>query len=79
MNGAEVIGYGAALNAAETRSEQLYFNNVNYRAFTYRKNLGLRDRYFLEFGLRADGNSAFGDQVGLQIFPQGRIVLHPER
>lgn len=69
VDGAEVIGYGAALNAAETRSEQLYFDNVNYGAY-FQENLGLRDRYFLEFGVRADGNSAFGDQVGLQIFPK---------
>lgn len=69
VEGAEVIGFGNALNAAQTRSEQLYFDNVNYGVYL-QENLGFRDRYFLEFGLRADGNSAFGDQVGLQLFPK---------
>jgi len=69
VDGAEVIGYSSQLNAAETRSQQVYFDNVNY-GFYLQENLGFKDRYFLEFGIRADGNSAFGEQVGLQLFPK---------
>jgi len=69
IDGAEVIGAGGNLNAANTRSEQLYFDNVNYGVYLL-ENIGYQDRYFVEFGLRADGNSAFGDQVGIQLFPK---------
>lgn len=34
------------------------------------ENIGFKNRYFLEFGLRADGNSAFGEDIGLQYFPK---------
>jgi TonB-linked SusC/RagA family outer membrane protein len=32
--------------------------------------LGLKDRYFLTLGLRIDGNSAFGKNLGLQEYPK---------
>lgn len=32
--------------------------------------LDVRDRYFLTFGLRVDGNSAFGEDFGLQTYPK---------
>ncbi len=32
--------------------------------------LALRDRYFLTAGLRVDGNSAFGENFGLQVYPK---------
>lgn len=69
VDGAEVIGFSGGLNAADTRAEQLYFEAVNYGIYL-QENAGFKDRYFLEFGIRADGNSAFGDQVGIQYFPK---------
>jgi TonB-dependent SusC/RagA subfamily outer membrane receptor len=32
--------------------------------------LGYKDRYFLTLGVRADGNSAFGQNLGLEIYPK---------
>lgn len=32
--------------------------------------LGYRDRYFLTLGLRMDGNSAFGENLGLEAYPK---------
>jgi TonB-dependent SusC/RagA subfamily outer membrane receptor len=32
--------------------------------------IGLRDRYFLTLGARFDGNSAFGENLGLQMYPK---------
>ena len=32
--------------------------------------IALRDRYFLTLGARVDGNSAFGDSYGLQVYPK---------
>ena len=34
------------------------------------ENLGFKDRYFLEFGVRGDGNTAFGSDVGTQVYPR---------
>lgn len=42
--------------------------------------LGLRDRYFLTLGVRFDGNSAFGENLGLQAYPKvsGSYVISDE-
>lgn len=42
--------------------------------------LSLKDRYFLTFGVRVDGNSAFGDDLGLQSYPKvsGSYVISDE-
>jgi TonB-dependent SusC/RagA subfamily outer membrane receptor len=32
--------------------------------------LGLADKYFLTVGVRLDGNSAFGENLGLQVYPK---------
>jgi TonB-dependent SusC/RagA subfamily outer membrane receptor len=42
---------------------------VNYGVYAL-ENIGLQNKYFLELGLRADGNTAFGRDVGLQVFPK---------
>lgn len=34
---------------------------------------GLKDRYFLTVGLRVDGNSAFGEDFGLQNYPRASL------
>ena len=69
VEGAFVIGTGDNLNAANTLSEQVYFELANYGAYLV-ENIGFKNKYFLEFGFRIDGNSAFGDQVGGQFFPK---------
>src|SRR5690606_9051684 len=42
--------------------------------------IGYQDRYFLTLGMRVDGNSAFGDDFGLQMYPKvsGSWVLSEE-
>ncbi len=42
---------------------------ANYGAFVA-QNFGYKNRYFLELGLRGDGNSAFGEEVGVQWYPK---------
>jgi TonB-dependent starch-binding outer membrane protein SusC len=39
-------------------------------------NIGLFDRLFLDMGLRVDGNSAFGQDVGLQSYPRAGIAYN---
>ena len=63
-DGAKIIA-GAGIQT----SDQFRLQVVNYGVYAL-ENIGLNNRYFLEFGLRADGNTAFGRDVGLQLFPK---------
>ncbi|NIP58892.1 MAG: TonB-dependent receptor, partial [Gemmatimonadetes bacterium] len=45
------------------------FREVN-AGFFVQEQLGFADRYFLTAGVRVDGNSAFGDDFGLQAYPK---------
>lgn len=42
---------------------------VNYGIYAL-ENIGFRDTYFLELGVRADKNTAFGEQVSTQFYPK---------
>ncbi|HUE77773.1 MAG TPA: TonB-dependent receptor [Longimicrobiales bacterium] len=55
--------------AGTTIADDFFLEVVNYGAYV-QQNWGFFDRYFLDVGLRADGNSAFGDAVGLQYYPK---------
>lgn len=54
----------ATITASEQNSE--IFNGGVF----FQERVGLWDRLFLEGGLRLDGNSAFGEDVGLQAYPK---------
>lgn len=55
--------------AGTTQADDYFIELVNYGVYL-QQNWGFYDRYFLDLGLRADGNSAFGDEVGLQYYPK---------
>jgi TonB-dependent starch-binding outer membrane protein SusC len=59
--------------AGTTSADDVYLSVVNYGAYL-QQNIGLHDRYFLELGIRGDGNSAFGDDVGVQYYPKVGLV-----
>jgi outer membrane receptor protein involved in Fe transport len=61
--------------AGTTTADDFYLTVVNYGAYL-QQNWGLYDRYFLDLGLRADGNSAFGDEVGTQYYPKVGLSYH---
>jgi len=46
---------------------------VTNAGFFLQETLGHRDRLFLTLGLRVDGNSAFGDDFGLQSYPKASV------
>lgn len=56
-------------NSGSTTAEDYFLTVVNY-GFFGAENIGYKNKLFLEFGLRLDGNSAFGDDVGLQAYPK---------
>jgi outer membrane receptor protein involved in Fe transport len=59
-----------SINAgASPSAEDLQQLVANYGTFI-QENIGFRDRYFIEGGLRIDGNSAFGDEVGAEYYPK---------
>jgi len=55
--------------AASTESNEFLSEVVNYGLY-FQENAGYKNRYFLEFGIRGDGNTAFGDNVEMQFFPK---------
>lgn len=56
---------GAASRTADEWLSYLY----NYGGYI-QENIGFRDRYYLDLGLRADNNSTFGEHVGWQYYPK---------
>jgi TonB-dependent starch-binding outer membrane protein SusC len=62
--GVPVIGSGAQWNASEQRIR------VITAGFFFQELVGWRDRLFVTAGLRVDGNSAFGQNLGLQKYPK---------
>ena len=63
LPGAEDVDEAAITSAFERREE--IFNGGIF----FKEQLGLWDRLYLDAGLRLDGNSAFGSDVGLEVYP----------
>ncbi len=65
-------------SAAETNGFNFERTVVNYGVYVL-ENIGYRDRYFVEFGLRGDENTAFGEEVGIQWYPKVGAVYNIHR
>lgn len=63
-DGAQTIGI-----AANKTSNEYYAKVVNYGVYI-QENLGYKNKLFLDLGLRGDGNSAFGKNIGVQYYPK---------
>ncbi|MCU0647103.1 MAG: TonB-dependent receptor [Gemmatimonadaceae bacterium] len=59
--------------AGVTSGADVQLRVANYGLYA-QTNVGLRDRYFVELGLRADQNTAFGTTVGTQLYPKVGLV-----
>ena len=72
-------GTSSINNAAEQSATDLEFTVANY-GFYAQENIGFKDRYFIEGGLRVDYNSAFGEEIGGVLYPKvgGAYVLSSE-
>lgn len=62
-------GARSVSQAATTESDEFLSEVVNYGLYV-QENIGYKNRYFVEVGIRGDGNTAFGDNVGIQVFPK---------
>ncbi|GGH29924.1 TonB-dependent receptor [Sphingobacterium alkalisoli] len=56
-------------DAILTSSNDALLEVVNYGVYV-QTNLGWQNKMFLDLGLRGDGNSAFGDDIGVQYYPK---------
>jgi TonB-dependent starch-binding outer membrane protein SusC len=56
-----------------TRSATDFVSTVVNYGFYAAENMGFKDRYYLDLGLRVDYNTAFGKDVGGQYFPKAGI------
>jgi TonB-dependent SusC/RagA subfamily outer membrane receptor len=66
--GIPTVSSGALKSAAEDRIA------VRTGGFFVQNLLGYEDRYFLTLGVRVDGNSAFGEDFGLQAYPKASLA-----
>jgi len=68
------------LSSASIRRSEEDREKVWNAGFFFQNVFDISDRYFLTFGLRVDGNSAFGEGFGLQTYPKvsGSWVLSDE-
>ncbi|MGH7597225.1 MAG: TonB-dependent receptor domain-containing protein [bacterium] len=61
-----------AANITAFEANQELFNG----GFFFNEQLGLFNRLYLNGAVRVDGNSAFGDDVGLQVYPKAGIAYN---
>jgi TonB-dependent SusC/RagA subfamily outer membrane receptor len=62
-------GTSSVNNAADQTSTDFQLTVANYGVYV-QENIGYKDRYFIEGAIRADANSAFGDEIGLVFYPK---------
>ncbi len=66
----DVVEGSLSINNAAEQTATDILNSVANWGYYANANLGFKDRYFFEAGVRIDQNSAFGDLVDPQIFPK---------
>ena len=55
--------------APSSSSNEIYYEVVNYGVYL-QSNMGWKNKAFIDLGLRGDGNSAFGKDIGVQYYPK---------
>ena len=61
----------ASLIDAQESNRQLFSGGIYFV-----DQIGLFDKIFIDLGIRADGNSTFGDNVGMQYYPKAGIAYN---
>jgi outer membrane cobalamin receptor len=59
-----------------TTAGEIFTEVVNYGVYL-QENLGFKNKFFIDLGLRGDGNSAFGKDVGVQYYPKVGFAYVP--
>ena len=65
INAVGVPDGSESVNNSADQNVQDFYNTVTSYGIYLAENIGWKDKLFLDFGLRFDGNTAFGDEIGL--------------
>lgn len=71
--GTDVRDGATSISQAATTESNEYLSEVVNFGLYLQENVGFKNRYFVEFGLRGDGNTAFGENVGMQFYPKAGL------
>jgi TonB-dependent starch-binding outer membrane protein SusC len=63
-------------DAASKTSDEYYLQTVNYGVYL-QENIGFKNKLFLDLGLRADRNPAFGSNIKAQYYPKAGFSYIP--
>lgn len=66
----QVVDGSVSINNSASQQAQDFYSVLTSYGMYVNENIGFRDRFFLDLGLRLDGNSAFGESVGLIPLPK---------
>jgi len=65
INATGVPDGSESINNSADQSVQDFYNTVTSYGLYLAENIGYKDKLFLDLGLRFDGNTAFGEEIGL--------------
>ncbi|WP_443947117.1 TonB-dependent receptor domain-containing protein [Pedobacter sp. AW1-32] len=65
------------ISIAATRTGDEYYLAVTSYGIYVQENAGYKNKLFLDLGLRGDGNSAFGKNIGIQYYPKVGLSYIP--
>jgi TonB-dependent starch-binding outer membrane protein SusC len=68
--GQNVLDGGLTVGLAATTLANEYYAEVINSGLFLQENVGYKNRYFLDLGVRGDNNSAFGSTIGTQWYPK---------
>jgi TonB-dependent starch-binding outer membrane protein SusC len=68
--GQNVLDGGLTVGLAATTQANEYYAEVINSGLYLQENVGYKNRYFLDLGVRGDNNSAFGTTIGTQWYPK---------
>ncbi|MCW3464724.1 TonB-dependent receptor domain-containing protein [Chitinophaga nivalis] len=63
-------------DATSKTSDEFYLEVVNYGLYL-QENIGFKNKFFLDLGIRGDGNPAFGSNIGIQYYPKAGFSYVP--
>ncbi len=76
-----VVEGSESINNSASRTSTDFLSTVTNYGYFLAENVGFKNKYFLDLGVRIDYNTAFGADVGGQVFPKAGVsyVLSDEK
>lgn len=69
----DVVEGSESINNSASRNSTDFLSTVTNYGYFLAENIGFKNKYFLDLGVRIDHNTAFGQDVGGQVFPKAGI------